>query len=149
MTLFPILLFVFALFGEWMITGNGSLYPSALQVKLDLGVTWDILNRQLYLPWFIIIAVVIAAYFLFYNTIVRFCSWLASLCYNRKTTVHPYHTRPFSEYVKTMNVQYSYNIRNNDNTGRFQSFALSVVPEPSSALLGGLGMLCLLRRRRA
>ncbi len=31
-----------------------------------------------------------------------------------------------------------------------RSFALSgtVVPEPSSALLGGLGMLCLLRRRR-
>jgi hypothetical protein len=40
------------------------------------------------------------------------------------------------------------NIRNNDNTGRFQSFALSVVPEPSSALLGGLGMLFMLRRRR-
>lgn len=28
--------------------------------------------------------------------------------------VHPYHTRPFSEYAKAMNVLSSYNIRNND-----------------------------------
>ena len=40
------------------------------------------------------------------------------------------------------------NIRNNDNTGQFQSFELSVIPEPSAALLGSLGMLALLRRRR-
>lgn len=35
-----------------------------------------------------------------------------------------------------------------DNPGRFQSFELSVIPEPSAALLGGLGFLALLRRRR-
>ena len=40
------------------------------------------------------------------------------------------------------------NIRNNDNTGQFQSFELSVIPEPSTALLGGLGMLLMFRRRR-
>jgi hypothetical protein len=27
---------------------------------------------------------------------------------------HPYHTRPFSEYVKGMNILSSFNIRNND-----------------------------------
>jgi hypothetical protein len=30
-----------------------------------------------------------------------------------------------------------------------RSLSMSVIPEPSNALLGGLGMLCLLRRRRA
>lgn len=32
---------------------------------------------------------------------------------------------------------------------RFSSHTLTVVPEPSTALLGGLGFLALLRRRRA
>lgn len=35
-----------------------------------------------------------------------------------------------------------------DNPGRFQTFELSVIPEPSATLLGGLGFLALLRRRR-
>jgi hypothetical protein len=39
-------------------------------------------------------------------------------------------------------------VYNADGTANFQSFELSVVPEPSAALLGSLGMLALLRRRR-
>lgn len=37
-----------------------------------------------------------------------------------------------------------------DNTaaGQIDNFSLSIIPEPSTALLGGIGMLLLLRRRR-
>ena len=38
--------------------------------------------------------------------------------------------------------------RENNAAADFSSFSLTVIPEPSAALLGGLGMLCLLRRRR-
>jgi hypothetical protein len=34
------------------------------------------------------------------------------------------------------------------NNNTFDNLSVTVVPEPSAALLGGLGMLCLLRRRR-
>jgi hypothetical protein len=37
---------------------------------------------------------------------------------------------------------------NNQSTVFFDNVRLVAVPEPSAALLGGLGMLCLLRRRR-
>lgn len=53
-------------------------------------------------------------WFLFDNTLIRFCSWLSSFCFEKKATVHPYHTRPFADYAKTMNVSTSYNIRSND-----------------------------------
>lgn len=39
-------------------------------------------------------------------------------------------------------------VNNRDQSYNFQSFELSVVPEPSAALLGGLGFLAVLRRRR-
>lgn len=39
-------------------------------------------------------------------------------------------------------------VYNRDQIANFQSFELSVIPEPSAALLGGLGFLALLRRRR-
>lgn len=112
--LIPILLIVSALFGSWMLTANEYIYPDGINVRIYLGISFDLLERQLYLPWFIIFALVMTAYFLFYNTIVRFCSWLGSLCYNKKQVVHPYHALPFSEYAKKLNVLSSYNIRNND-----------------------------------
>ena len=39
-------------------------------------------------------------------------------------------------------------VYNADGAANFQSFELSVIPEPSAAFLGGLGLLGLLRRRR-
>ncbi len=53
-------------------------------------------------------------WFLFEQTLIRFFSWLSSLCFERKSVAHPYHARPFSDCAKTMNVLTSYNIRNND-----------------------------------
>ncbi len=35
------------------------------------------------------------------------------------------------------------------NNSTFDNLSVNVIPEPSAVLLGGLGMLCLLRRRRA
>ena len=72
------------------------------------------LDKQLYLPFFLIIALMAAFEYFLWNTLIRFCSCLCSLCYERKITSHPYHTRPFKEYAKGMNVLSSYNIRNND-----------------------------------
>jgi hypothetical protein len=40
------------------------------------------------------------------------------------------------------------NSETNGNTFEVDSISVTAIPEPSSALLGGLGLLCLLRRRR-
>jgi hypothetical protein len=45
---------------------------------------------------------------------VRFGSFLCGLCYERKEVVQAYHTRPFSEYARGINILCSYNIKNND-----------------------------------
>ena len=39
-------------------------------------------------------------------------------------------------------------LRADSGTALYDNVELSVIPEPSAALLGGLGMLALLRRRR-
>ena len=96
-----------------MLTAIESIYPDALQVSITLDTGFNLFERQLYLPFFIILAAVILFYFLFYNLVVRFCSWLASLCYEKKQVVHPYHTLEFSHYAKSMSMLHSYNIRNN------------------------------------
>lgn len=83
-------------------------------MKIDFGENnWWVFDRQLILPFFIILAIVILFYFAFYNTVVRFCAWLAASCYDQKKVVHPYYTREYSHYAKTMSIMHSYNIRNN------------------------------------
>lgn len=66
------------------------------------------------MPFYLALSLVALAEFFLYNTLIRCCSWVCSLCYEKKDVTHPYHTRPFSEYVKGMNVLSSFNIRNND-----------------------------------
>ena len=100
------------LVGSWMLTAIDTIYPNALKMQLNIS-SITIIARQFYLPHFVILAGVIAFYFLFFNLIVRFCSWLASLCYEKKQVAHPYHTLEFSHYAKSMNMITSYNIRNN------------------------------------
>lgn len=51
-------------------------------------------------------------------------------------------------YVTNPTISYIGLGRENGAGADFSSFSLTVIPEPTTALLGGLGMLCLLRRRR-
>lgn len=119
-TLLPIIIVICPIFGEWMLSANTSVYNVALStqpLRTQLPILSGIfpeLTRQLYLPWFLILSIVAAGEFFLHKTLVKFCSCLCSLCYDRKQVVHPYHTRPFAEYAKGMNVVVSYNIRNND-----------------------------------
>ena len=50
--------------------------------------------------------------------------------------------------VTTGSKTYSWNVPTEDAERGISVAAFSAVPEPSTALLGGLGLLCLLRRRR-
>jgi hypothetical protein len=84
-------------------------------MKLSIFVgAFDELDKELYLPFYLIMSLIALVVFIFYNTLVRCLSWLSSLCHERKETSRPQHTRPFAEYAKGMNVLCSYNIRNND-----------------------------------
>ncbi len=53
---------------------------------------------------------------------------------------HTYNTNPAISYVGLG--------RENNTAADFSSFSLTAIPEPSSTLIGGLGLLALLRRRR-
>lgn len=56
----------------------------------------------------------------------------------------------FDNITSTAGGGISFNLANNGaNAPIFNAFEIAVVPEPSAALLGGLGALALLRRRRA
>jgi len=57
---------------------------------------------------------------------------------------------PASDTVTSLRFDMFENTANNGKTFTISSVVLgnAIVPEPSSALLGGLGVLCLLRRRR-
>lgn len=84
-SLIPIMLVLSALVGEWMLTGNSLIYDEkVLSVTIDLQSDFNLLNRQLFIPWFIILAILVLFYFLFYNLVVRFCSWLSGTCYEKK-----------------------------------------------------------------
>lgn len=73
----PFLLVIASLVGAWMLTANSLIY-NFQYMKITLGqLDWWILNRLLILPFFIILAIVVAGEFLFSNTIVRFCVWLS------------------------------------------------------------------------
>lgn len=109
------MLIFFPIVGEWMFTANTAIYPDVLPMTFPFfkDLYW-MLDRQLYLPFYIILSLITMIEFFFWNTLVRFFGWLSSLCYEKKEVMRPQHTRPFVEYTKGMNVLYSYNIRNND-----------------------------------
>ena len=87
----PVMLALGCLIGQWMLTGISSIYPNVLNMQINIS-TDTIISRAFYLPFYVILAGVIAFYFFFFNLIVRFCSWLTSLCYEKKQVAHPYHT---------------------------------------------------------
>lgn len=73
------------LVGEWMLIGNSYIYPDKLPMTIKiLSGKSEMLDKELYLPFYIIIGIIAFVEFFFYNTIVRFFSWLSSLCYEKK-----------------------------------------------------------------
>ena len=113
-TLIPIMLILGALFGNWMLTANDWIYPDHMTVSLNFSTTLGrVLNRSLYIPWLFILAVLVAFYFLFYNLVVRFCSWLVRVCSGKREITESYRTQEYSHYSKSMSMLTSYNIRHN------------------------------------
>lgn len=113
--IFPVILVFCPIVGEWMLVGNSDIYPSALKMTFPYlqGLVME-LDRELYLPFYLMLSILAFCEYFFFNTLIRFGSFLCGLCYEHKEVIQPYHTRPFSEYAKGMNILYSYNIRNND-----------------------------------
>lgn len=113
--LLAIVLIICPLIGCWMLVANAQIYPDKLSMTFPVfnGIITE-LDRELYLPFYIIMSLLIMAEFFLYNTFIRFISFCCSLCYEKKETTRPQHTRPFVEYTKGMNIVSSYNIRNND-----------------------------------
>lgn len=118
LTFLPVLIIFGSLTSCWMLTANSSLIPPVLNIQIPLNLpdtaNFPQLVRELYQPYFLAIAIVTFVWFFFENTIIRFFSWLSSLCFEKKQVILPYHTKPYSELIKTLNVVSSYNIRNND-----------------------------------
>lgn len=111
-TLMPVMLVIANLFGAWMLTGNPYLVEKT-PMKLKINTNSALIDRQLQLPFFIILALLIVFEFVFYNVVIRFCSWLASSCYDKKEVVHPYYTKEYAHYARSMSILSSYNPRNN------------------------------------
>jgi len=69
--------------------------------------------RVFYISYTFALAVLILLYIVFYNTVVRFFSWLGSCCYETKDTGTTKRLIPFSQATKTLNLLTSYNIHSN------------------------------------
>lgn len=114
--MFPVVLIFFPLIGEWMLISNNYIYPNGLPSDLSflnfLEGHSDVLDKQAFLPFYLLISFLAFGELVIYNSIIRFCSCLCNLCYEKKEV--NYHSRPFSEYKKSINILCSYNIRNND-----------------------------------
>ena len=95
--LMPFVLIICPLVSEWMLIGNSSIYPNKLPMKFPYfqGII-TILDKQLYLPFYLILSLFAFIEFFLYNTLIRCCSWFCNLCYQKKEVSHPYHTRPFN-----------------------------------------------------
>lgn len=115
-TLLPVLIIAGCVNGCWMLTANSTIYPDAMQFSISLGDinSWIVMQRQLYLPFFIIIALIIAGEYFFYHFIIRFCACICSKCSQQKMVPLPSYSKTFSEHKKRMNVLTSYNIKSND-----------------------------------
>jgi hypothetical protein len=74
-----------SLFSCWMLTANDALIPPNLSINIPITLPEEIkfeqFIREMYLPYFLIIALLTVIWFFFENTIVRFFSWLSSLCF--------------------------------------------------------------------
>ena len=67
----PILLIVSCIVGCWMITAIDTIYPDALSIGFKFRVGMNVWNRQIYLPYYFILAIIVLFSFLFYHLIVK------------------------------------------------------------------------------
>jgi hypothetical protein len=68
--------------------------------------------RIFYISYTLVLGLLVIVYYFFYNLIVRFFTWLGSLCYEAKEAVGP-PKKSFTDASRTMNVLHSYNIHSN------------------------------------
>lgn len=81
------MLILSSLIGVYMLTGNENIYPSALaRIAIKRGGL-AVFKRQLYIPFFFILAVIILFSFVFYNFVIRFFIWIFSLCCKKNNVV--------------------------------------------------------------
>lgn len=115
-SLLPMLLISGCVNACWMLTANQMIYPKVLSFEIVIGEVnkWVVMGRQLYLPFYLIMALFIAGEYLFYHLIIRFCASICSKCSEQKMVPIPSYSKAFSEHKKTMNILTSYNIHNND-----------------------------------
>lgn len=90
-----------------MLTASSYIYPNAMKVMIPgtekyMGV-FELFPRLFYISFTLIMAIIVLFYILFYNLVVRFFSWLGSLCYESKEVVTK---KPvsFTQATRTLNV---------------------------------------------
>jgi hypothetical protein len=91
------------------IASDVSLLTGSLASTYSFGIYQ--LQMELYLPIYIAISIVAITEYLLFTFASTLCGCLCSCC---QAPPPNYHTRPFWEYAKGMNVLCSYNIRKND-----------------------------------
>jgi hypothetical protein len=115
-TILFIAVIAFPLIGEWMLIGNSKILSDAKILfgtfSLSISSGFYQFEEELYLPWYIGISVLAMVELIIYETVIRFCTCLCSCC---ATPIPKYHSRPFGEYAKGMNILCSYSIRKNDS----------------------------------
>lgn len=83
--IFPIAMVISCLVGIWMFTASSYIYSTAMSVEIPFlnqyQNVFSMFPRVFYISYTLVLAVIILLYILFYNTIVRFFSWLGSCCY--------------------------------------------------------------------
>jgi len=58
----PLLLIVSALNSAWLLTANSHIYPSILPFTINIGTLndWSVMGRELYLPFYICLGILLA-----------------------------------------------------------------------------------------
>jgi hypothetical protein len=113
----PFSILLSCLFGMWMFTASSYIYNTAMNVHIPFldqySNVFELFPRLFYISYTLVLAAIILLYILLYNTIVRFFSWLGSLCYETKDNRPTRKIIPFSQATKTLNLLHSYNIHSN------------------------------------
>ena len=83
--IFPFMLVLFPLVACWMIVENSYIYPNGLPNTfhfLDfLKGYFTELDKQVFLPFYILTSAVALVEIVLYYTIIKFCACVCSMCY--------------------------------------------------------------------